>query len=268
MVIQSAFNHLYFIGHAAKVGGCILDYGCGRGQMVALGLQRGLDIWGADTYAGYFADSARELMPEARGRVRLIRDGNTDFPDSHFDFVMANQVLEHVADPEAVIADIHRMIKPGGLFIAAFPVAETWYEGHIGLYFAHRFKPKSRSRRTYLDLCHRLGWGLYRGNLSRRDWTDQSEHMLDAACFYYPHKRMLSALSKVFGASIEDLAAHYMRTRLKNRAFNIPSLADPVLRFVYHKRAGEIIAVRKLTPPMNAPLRVCDKNEQMGCVHA
>ena len=75
-----------------------------------------------------------------------MRDGVTDFPDGHFDLVISNQVLEHVTDPEAVIADVFRMIKPGGLFLAAFPVTETWYEGHVGLYFAHRFAPGSRFR--------------------------------------------------------------------------------------------------------------------------
>jgi SAM-dependent methyltransferase len=245
MAIQSPFNYLYFVGHAAKIGGRILDYGCGRGQTVALGLQRGLDIWGADTFRGFFADWAQELMPQARDRIRLIRDRNTDFPESHFDLIMANQVLEHVADPEAVIADIHRMIRPGGLFFAAFPVIETWYEGHIGLYFAHRFKPGSRGRRMYFDLCHRLGGGLYRGDLSRPDWIKQSEHFLDTECFHHSHRRMFTALKKVFGTPTEDKAVHYMRERLKNRAFNIPTLADPMLRFVYHKRAGEIIAIRK-----------------------
>jgi SAM-dependent methyltransferase len=245
MDIRPEFNYVYFIGHAAIVGGRILDYGCGRGQVVELGLQRGLDVWGADTFTGYWGCWEQELTPRVRERVKLIQDGKTDFPESHFDFVMANQVLEHVTDPEAVITDIHRMLKPGGLFIAAFPVTETWYEGHIGLYFAHRFKPKSRARRMYFDLCHRLGCGLYRGNLSRPDWIKQSEHSLDASCFYSPRRRMFRALTKAFGMPLEDIAAHYMRVRLKSRAFNIPAFADPLLRFVYHKRAGEIVAVRK-----------------------
>jgi hypothetical protein len=32
---------------------------------------------------------------------------------------------------------------------------------------------------------------------------------------------------------------HYVRTRLKNPVFNIPALADPLLRFFYHNRADE-----------------------------
>ena len=107
--LEPAFNYRYFVDHAAKVGGLILDYGCGAGKIVAQGLDRGLDIWGADTYSGYGWASA--LEPRLRDRVRTIRDGVTDLPDGQFDLVISNQVLEHVTDPEAVIADIFRMIS-------------------------------------------------------------------------------------------------------------------------------------------------------------
>ena len=99
--------------------------------------------------------------------MQKIENGRADFPDEHFDLVFSNQVLEHVTDPEAVIADMCRLVKPGGTFISAFPVTETWYEGHIGLYFVHRFPKGSRLRQRYFDLCHRLGFGIHRGKHSR-----------------------------------------------------------------------------------------------------
>jgi SAM-dependent methyltransferase len=245
---QPAFNYRYFIDHVvARIGGRVLDYGCGLGQMMTLGLERGLDIWGADTFSGYYANWDQHLGPQVRDRVRNIRNGVTDFPEGHFDLVISNQVLEHVTDPEAVIADVFRMLKPGGWFVAAFPVIETWYEGHVGLYFAHRLTPGSRLRRTYLDLCHRIGRGLYRGNLTRAEWIKQCERTLDDACFYYPRKRMFAALQNIFGMPIEDIAIDYMRVRLGDRARNIPALANPMLCIIYHKRAGEIVKVRKST---------------------
>ena len=240
-----AFNYHYLIDHAQKIGGRVLDYDCGIGQAVALGLARGLDIWGADTFAGFYAAWSAAVQPEARNRVRKIENIRADYPDRHFDLVISNQVLEHVSDPEAVIADIFRMTKPSGLFIAAFPVTETWYEGHLGLYFAHRFAPGSSARRAYFDICHRLGRRLYRRNLTRVEWVATSEKTLDDACFYYPRRRMLTAAEKIFGAPIEDMAVDYMRARLGSRARHIPAFADPLLRFVYHKRAGEIFKIRR-----------------------
>jgi SAM-dependent methyltransferase len=37
-----------------------------------------------------------------------------DFPDAHFDVVLCNHVLEHVRDDRAALAEIHRVLRPGG----------------------------------------------------------------------------------------------------------------------------------------------------------
>ncbi len=247
------FNYRYFIALARQAGGTILDYGCGRGQTVALGVAAGLDIWGADTFSGHYADWANHVEPAAQGRIKAIVEELIPFADDTFDFVMSNQVLEHVRDPEAVVREVHRVLKPGGLFVAAFPVVETWYEGHIGLYFGHRFAPGTPLRRAYFDAMHRLGAGLYRGDLSRQSWVATSEKTLDDACFYYPRGRMIAAFRSAFGQDPEDGCAHYMRERLQTRARRIPGWADPLLRFVYHKRAGEIWQVRKPSGTGAAP---------------
>ena len=245
MTESSPFNYRYFVGHAAKIGGRCLDYGCGYGTTVLLGRQQDIDIWGADTFSGNYARWLTAVPPEVKDRVRKIENGHADFPDEHFDLVFSNQVLEHVTDPEAVIDDMCRLTKPGGTLVTAFPVTETWYEGHIGLYFAHRFPKGSPLRRYYFDLCHRAGLGIHRGKHSRETWVEKSGRTLDDVCFYYSRARMLRAVEKTFGAPVEDIAVNYMRKRLGARVRRLPAIADPLLRFIYHKRAGEIWCVRK-----------------------
>jgi hypothetical protein len=116
--------------------------------------------------------------------------------------------------------------------------------GHIGLYFGHRFKAGSPWRRAYFTACHRIGLGLYREELTTAQWVSRSESTLDQACFYYPRSRMLPAIEKSFGCAVEDIAADYMRTRVPALR-RLPAASDPLLRLIYHLRAGEIVQVRK-----------------------
>jgi len=43
------------------------------------------------------------------------------YPDNSFDLVFSVNVLEHLEQPEMVFADVHRILKPGGVFLAKTP---------------------------------------------------------------------------------------------------------------------------------------------------
>jgi len=79
----------------------ILDIGCGRNKLSgAIGLDQiayeGVDI----------VTNLERPLP---------------IPNSSFDLVFANQVLEHVRDLTPLLMDIHRILKPGGQFVAHVP---------------------------------------------------------------------------------------------------------------------------------------------------
>jgi ubiquinone/menaquinone biosynthesis C-methylase UbiE len=44
------------------------------------------------------------------------------YPDEFFDIVLSHDVLEHVEDPRISIAEIRRVLRPGGLSVNVFPV--------------------------------------------------------------------------------------------------------------------------------------------------
>lgn len=239
------FNHRYLAERAALVGGRVLDYGCGMGAAVAYGLSRGLDVWGADTFDGFYADWGQQLAAGVEGRVGRIEAEGAPFPDASFDCVICNQVLEHVPEPRPVLVDIHRLLRPGGVLLLTFPVRETWYEGHIGLYFAHRLGCCPSLRRAYIDVCHRLGLGLFRADLSREAWVTAAGRTLDTVCFYHRTRDVLAEIAGIFGAPPADLSVDYVRARLGGRAHLAPRLADPLLRFVCKRRAGLVLEARK-----------------------
>ncbi len=45
----------------------------------------------------------------------------TPFPEGHFDAVLCSEVLEHVFDPRAVLAEIHRVLTPSGVLLLCVP---------------------------------------------------------------------------------------------------------------------------------------------------
>lgn len=77
-------------------------------------------------------------------RTALIVDAHQiPFPDESFDAVVAQAVLEHVADPVAVAAELHRALKPGGLVYAETPFLQAV---HAGAYDFTRWTPLGHRR--------------------------------------------------------------------------------------------------------------------------
>jgi SAM-dependent methyltransferase len=75
---------------------------------------------------GYVAaDLARTRTSERRIDITAI-----DFPDASFDMIICNHVLEHVPQDEKAMAELRRVLRPGGTAVISVPVvmdrADTW----------------------------------------------------------------------------------------------------------------------------------------------
>ena len=93
----------------------VLDIGCGGGFLTNYLAQEGLDVTGIDASPDSLAVAARH---DATGRVRYRLGDALHLPfQEEFDVVCAMDFLEHVEDPERVVAEAARVLKPGGLFL-------------------------------------------------------------------------------------------------------------------------------------------------------
>jgi SAM-dependent methyltransferase len=96
-----------------KPGERILDLGCGDGQLTTRLAAAGATVIGVDASAP-MVEAAR-----ARGIDAVV--GNAEqlpFADAAFDAVFSNAALHWVRDQDAMLAEVHRVLRPGGRFVA------------------------------------------------------------------------------------------------------------------------------------------------------
>ena len=129
--IEGLLNLIYELRLKRVVGdrppGRALDIGCGRGILLAKLRERGWEVEGTEL-SGDAARYAREtlgLKVEAKSLQEL------HYPDRSFDLIILWHVLEHLHDPQAMLAEIHRILKPDGLFLVAVPNFGSW-EARMG----------------------------------------------------------------------------------------------------------------------------------------
>jgi SAM-dependent methyltransferase len=161
-----------FLRHWASPCACgrqlrVMDFGCGRGGLVGQMRVAGTDAYGVDIDER-FIHSGRVLsrMWDVDRPILSLMEvgGRTIFRDGFFDAVITDQVLEHVADLDALAAEISRILRPGGMVFHRFPGRRLLIEPHYHLPAVHWLAPRSRPRRLAIRALVRLG---ARGSLPR-----------------------------------------------------------------------------------------------------
>jgi 2-polyprenyl-3-methyl-5-hydroxy-6-metoxy-1,4-benzoquinol methylase len=135
----------------------VLDVGCGRGEMLAALQRKGADVYGTQISAPAARVAGRLI---GRDRVFVGELADARYDAASFDCVTICHVLEHVADPLAVLREVTRLLKPGGLLyvevpnaggLAARAFSHAWLAYDVPNHLYH-FTP-----RTLADLARRAG---------------------------------------------------------------------------------------------------------------
>jgi SAM-dependent methyltransferase len=96
----------------------VLDLGCRDGALTQAYLD-GNEIVGVDADREALAEAAKLGIETHWADL----DRPLDFADASFDVVVAGELLEHLRDPLRIVAEIRRVLRPGGSFVASVPNA-------------------------------------------------------------------------------------------------------------------------------------------------
>lgn len=198
----------------------VLEFGCGSGfETWLLSHTLGADAWGVDIVERV----AWKTLADDRTHL-VLADLAVDrpFPENHFDRVISFYVFEHVVHPYAALAEIFRILKPGGLaWIAANlhrgPMASHRYR-EINFPFPHLLFSDDVFREFYRrrDMpelgaawVNRLTWAEYEDHFARIGFAVRGKTFREAP------------LDEAFYARFESILGRYPRTDLQRDFFRV-----------------------------------------------
>ena len=147
----------------------VLDAGCGVGFALAELRAR----FSPHTLIGVDSDAALvELARHAHAgdadlRVADLRQ--LDLPDASLDLVLCHQTLHHVGDQERALAELRRVLVPGGVLLLAescLPFIRMWW---VRAFFRHPASAR-RSADDYVGLVQRAGFTLSSARIATPDF--------------------------------------------------------------------------------------------------
>ncbi len=181
----------------------ILDWGCGHDQTAILLNDLGLHVEAADV--AIEPDNRRPLLAlRPIHFTPLYYPFELPFPDESFDAVFSFGVLEHVPNEVASLLEIHRILRPGGLFFCFnLPYSYSWGQrlAHLrGDYYHDRLYKESYIKRilpqcgyNLLDLWHLMLLPKISMNYGR--FSPAMEHLDQLLINYTPLRYLATSLN-------------------------------------------------------------------------
>jgi len=99
---------------AKELKGPVLDFGCGRGALIAALQPLGVEAYGLELNS----DLLRQVIPPSLKSLITLYDGAfpSPFRDAQFRSVMCSEVLEHIPDYQSAVRDIARLTSESAVF--------------------------------------------------------------------------------------------------------------------------------------------------------
>jgi SAM-dependent methyltransferase len=166
-----------------RAGDRLLDLGCGFGRHAYEALRRGGHVVACDLSTTELVEvrglmgamaEVGEAPPDGLAACVTADATRLPYPDNAFDRIIASEVMEHIADDEGVLVELHRVLAPGGTLAVTVPAwlpericwalsdqyhAPSVEGGHVRIYTEGELRRKLRGagfRPGAVHLAHAL----------------------------------------------------------------------------------------------------------------
>ncbi len=243
-----------------RPGDRLLDLGCGFGRHAFAGARRGAAVValdaGADEVAGVRATfgamiAAGELGPGVATSAVQGDALGLPFGDGAFDRVIASEVLEHIPADVVAMAELARVLRPGGTMAVTVPrcgpeavnwlLSDAYHDtpgGHVRIYRRSRLRDRLASVGLVATGSHHAH-GLH----SPYWWL---------RCFVGPTNDANRAVAAYHRLLVRDIVKGPRTTRTAERLLS-PLIGKSLVLYL-HKPAGAV--ADGLDPAMSDPCRV------------
>ncbi len=251
-----SFNH-FLVGELDKcraLPGCtMLDLGASiHGYALEGALDRGVALYEGidfDVVRHWGEDSVEITGPDGRlGRLRQMNAEQLDFPNASFDCLLSISTFEHFHHPDRVLAEMFRVLRPGGVALVSFEPIWTCSYGHHLHHFgalsdlvppwSHLFLSEEQMRAVLarqpwpadapVDLDGALQWTYHGDGINRHDirrlktYFEQSPFEIDWLCPLPdeapPERAAVAAyLARVLPYTAEELLTRGLSLLLRKR---------------------------------------------------
>ena len=145
-----------------------LDFGCGNGTVLKqnLAARSDLNCFGIDV------KDFNEKLPE-EVTFKIYDGANIPFCNDTFDIIIANHVLEHIPQPDGIISELKRVLKPDGQLFIEVPNERSLYGKPSRKYAGtihFRDDPthlRPYSKKSLIELFKKLGFRIIKTSISR-----------------------------------------------------------------------------------------------------
>ncbi len=214
--------------------GRFLDIGFGAAALLQTAEKKGWKVTGAEVSKSAI-EHARKLGFEVfHGELN-----DAKYPDNYFDVITASEIIEHCPQPEILLDEVIRILRPGGLFWATTPSAKGLSYQLTGLEWSVIYPPE------HLQLFSKKGIGLMLKKSGFSSFKIQTSGFspMEVADTYRKRWRGNSSQGKSFSRVEADYALNESLTKSPGRQ-KIKNVLNGTLNFLSIGDSLKIKAVK------------------------